>query len=125
MGRHTVLEGLEVERELLWVHTALLDACHHLVVVVDALRTAVYLKTAEQQVKAARFSFRVAHRIEGAGFRRELSDEDKVAIVLLKRACANVAFMFRRHVVVGNHTERFMRFGRSKYRKLLPDVRTF
>src|SRR3989344_2680939 len=119
MRGHTVFERLEIEGEELRVKPAALHLRHHFVVGMDALAPAIYFESAEKEVETftIRRVGRVSIRIEGALVGWKVSDEDKIAPLLLQRPLAYLSFVLGLEVRVKGDVENLLCLAQCENRK--------
>ena len=102
MRRHAVLERVEVEAEVIRVHTAFDHLVAILLLLVDTLTAGGDLQAAHQQVETQRERrvFRIIHSIERTVLAREVGYEHKVRTVCFKCILADSALLFRREIIL-------------------------
>ena len=84
--RHAVLEGIEVETEVVGIHTALQHLLAIVRLLVDTLPAGGNLQSAHQQVETQRQcgAFGVVHRVESTMLTGEMGYKHKVRTKLLR-----------------------------------------
>src|SRR3989338_3464826 len=125
MWRHAVFEGLEVKRKPGGIEPSLFHASDEHVVIVNALRPAIYFESAEEQVETSRerrFA-RVLIGIKGALLRRIPSDKDEIRLFLLFRPSANSPLLLRLEIVFLRSAECIQRLLQCEHRDLIRDER--